>query len=389
MKKNIIEEIMMRKNIIIPVVIAVLALILVIFAIAANKDESNYEQTGEVTTTEPSGTPKDDYTLPQGVNTLTGKKDLSDSAIGGRPIAIMVENSPAARPQWGITTPDIVLEGVVEGGITRMMWIYADAEDIPEKVGPVRSARHDYVEIAKGMNAIFVHWGGSDAKNYTSKGKFTLAYETIANLSVNNLDATKAAGAYFFRDNTRNTSSEHRGCTKGEMLINAISKFGYETKQTVENWEPFNVSQEGATNIWGDTSVTGDCKEISVTFSTGYVHTFKYDAETKKYTNYLNGKAMTDGNNNKEMAVENVIVMYTPVTTLNTGKGHQEWNMEVRGEGFYVSNGVGQKINWQKHGTTGALKFYSVNGQELMVSSGQTWIGVVPEANRSLTTVTE
>ncbi len=374
----------MKKKIIKAISI-IMALSLLMLTFGACKDNSEYEQSGEVTTTEPNNTPKDDYKLPEGVNTLTGKKDLSDGAIGGRPIAIMVENTPAARPQWGLSTPDIVLEGLAEGGITRMMWIYADAEDIPEKVGPIRSARHDYVEIAKGMNAIFVHWGGSDANNYKNKGNFTLAYQTIADLSVNNVDATKAAGAYFFRDNTRNTSSEHRGCTKGEMIINAISKLGYVTKQTVENWEPFNVSQEGATNIWGDTSVTGDCKEISVTFSSSYVHTFKYNAETKKYTNYLNNKPMTDGNNNKEMAVENVIVMYTPVTTLNTGKGHQEWNMEVRGEGFYVSGGIGQKINWAKNSKTGALKFYSVNGQELMVTSGQTWIGVVPEANRSLT----
>ena len=378
----------MKKKII-KVISVMMALSLLMLTFGACKDNSEYEQSGEVSTTEPNTTPKDDYKLPEGVNTLTGKKDLSDSAIGGRPIAIMVENTPEARPQWGLATPDIVLEGLAEGGITRMMWIYADAEDIPEKVGPVRSARHDYVEIAKGMNAIFAHWGGSDASNYKKKGNFTLAYETIANLDVDNLDATKSAGSYFFRDTTRNVSSEHRGCTSGKNLINAISKFGFTTKQTVENWEPFNVSQEGATNIWGDTSVTGDCSEISVTFSSSYVHTFKYDKETKKYTNYLNGKAMTDGNDGKEMAVENVIVMYTPVSTLNTGKGHQEWNMEVRGEGFYVSGGIGQKINWAKNSKTGALKFYSMNGQELVVTSGQSWIGVVPEANRSLTKVTE
>ena len=378
----------MKKNLI-KAISVIMALSLMLLTFGACKDESEYEQSDEVSTTEPATTPKDDYALPEGVNTLTGKKTLSESAIGGRPIAIMVENTPEARPQWGLTTPDIVIEGVVEGGITRMMWIYADAEDIPEKVGPVRSARHDYVEIAKGMNAIFVHWGGSDAKNYTDKGKFTLAYETIANLDVDNLDATKSAGAYFFRDNTRSVSSEHRGCTSSKNIIDGIKKLGYTTKQTVENWEPFNASEEGATNIWGDTSVTGDCSEISVTFSSGYVHTFKYDAEAKKYTNYLNGKPMTDGNNSKEMAVENVLVMYTPMTTLNTGKGHQEWNMEVRGEGFYVSNGIGQKINWAKVGKTEALKFYSVNGQELMVTSGQTWIGVVPEANRSLTKVVE
>lgn len=377
----------MKKNLI--RVISLIMVLALMFTFGACKDENNYEQSGDVSTTNGEESTTENNEMPKNVNTLTGKADLSDSAIGARPIAIMVENSPAARPQWGLSTPDIVIEGVVEGGITRMMWIYADAEDIPSKVGPTRSARHDYVELAKGMNAIFVHWGGSNGNDFKSKGNFSLAYQAISNLGVNNIDGMKYSGTYFFRDTTRSTSSEHRGCTSGENIIKAISKIGYSTKQTVSGWEPFKVSLEGANNVWGDTSVTGDCSAISVTFSSGYVHTFKYNAETKKYTNYLNNKVMTDGNNGKEMAVENVIVMYTPVETLNTGKGHKEWNMEIKGEGFYVSGGVGQKIYWSKNGKSGALEFTSVNGQELVVNSGQTWIGVVPEANRSLTTVTE
>ena len=201
MKKNIIKA------------ISILMVLVTILTFGACKDNNQYEQSGNVSTTKGEESTTENKDLPKNVNPLTGKADLSDSAIGARPIAIMVENSPSARPQWGISTPDIVVEGVVEGGITRMMWIYADAEDIPNKVGPTRSARHDYVEIAKGMNAIFVHWGGSDEKG------FTLAYPTIKNLGVNNIDGMKYSGTYFFRDKTRNTSSEHRGCTSGENII--------------------------------------------------------------------------------------------------------------------------------------------------------------------------
>ncbi len=369
----------MKKFIKVISIIMVLALSLLTFS--ACGDNNKYEQTGNVTTTQPEESTTEKNKLPKNANPLTGRVDLSEGAIGARPIAIMVENSPAARPQWGISTPDIVIEGVVEGGITRMMWIYADAADIPSKVGPTRSARHDYVEIAKGMNAIFVHWGGSDEKG------FKLAYPTIKELGVNNIDGLTYSGTYFFRDTTRKTSSEHRGCTSGTNIQKAIAKLGYSTKQTVENWAPFKVSAEGADAVWGDIDETGKCSEIKVTFSSGYVHTFKYDAATKKYKNYLNNKVMTDGNNGKEMAVENVLVMYAPVSTLNTVKGHKEWNLEVKGEGFYVSNGVGQRIYWSKNGKTGALKFENVSHQELTVNSGQTWIGIVPEANRGLTEV--
>ncbi len=368
------------------VISIIMALSLLMCSFAACTKEPNYEQTGDVQTTNPDEeqTTENNSDIPENINLLTGRPTLSDSAIGGRPIAIMVENSPAARPQWGITTPDIVVEGVVEGGITRMMWIYADANDIPDKVGPVRSARHDYVELAKGMNAIFVHWGGSDEKGYT------LAYPTIKNLGVNNIDGLKYAGTYFFRDTTRNVSSEHKGITNQNAIKKAIAAIGYQTKQTVSDWAPYEILLDGEKLPWGNTDVTGSCSEISVTFSSGYTHTFKYDATAKKYVNYLNNKAMTDGNNGKEMAVENVIAIYVPVSTLNTSKGHKDWNLEAQnGEGFYVSNGIGQKIYWSKAGKDAPLKLKSFDGKPLVVNNGQAWIGLVPDTNKSLTQIKE
>lgn len=360
-----------------------LAIVLLISSFAGCNKEDGYDVDG-VPTTNSEETTTEVNNLPENVNPLTGVADLSEEAIGSRPIAIMVENSPAARPQWGITTPDIVIEGVAEGGITRMMWVYADVEKIPDKVGPIRSARHDFVELAKGMNAIFVHVGGSDG----SRVNLTLAYQTIKNLGVNNIDGNKWFGQYFERDTTRTTAIEHRAITKKDYIKAAITKLGYTTEQTVDNWEPFDVLVNGQSGAWGDSSVTGSCSEISVTFSSGYVHTFKYNATDKKYYNYLNNKVMTDGNNGKEMAVENVIALYVPVSTLSTKEGHREWDFEAtNGEGFYVSNGIGQKVYWSKAGKDAPLKIKNMNGEELKVSSGQTWIGIVPEANRDLTKV--
>ncbi len=366
-----------------------MAFSLVVCCFAGCGDDKSYNKTGDVSTTV---APNDEQTtaepteIPENINTLTGLADLSDSAIGGRPIAIMVENSPAARPQWGITTPDIVIEGVAEGGITRMMWVYADIEDIPNKVGPIRSARHDFVELARGMNAIFVHWGGSDG----SKVGLNLGYQAIRNLGVNNIDGKAYEGTYFFRDTTRPVSSEHRGYATQNSIRNAIAGLKYSTKQTTSDWQPYDILLSGEKLPWGNRDVTGPCSEISVTFATGYMHTFKYNPKEKSYTNYLNNKVMTDGNNGAEMAVENVIVLYVPVSTLNTKEGHKEWNFEVtNGEGFYVSNGIGQKIYWSKSGKDAPLKLKSFDGKELVVNNGQAWIGIVPEGNRSLTTIKE
>ncbi len=110
-----------------------------------------------------------------------------------RPVCVMVENSPEARPQWGLCSPDIVVEGEVEGGITRMMWMYADISSAP-KIGPTRSARHDYVRSAEGFDAIYVHFGGSN-----------LAYDKISADKVDDIHGMKA-GSYFARDKARKVS---------------------------------------------------------------------------------------------------------------------------------------------------------------------------------------
>ena len=354
-----------------------MAMLLVVGSLAGcNKNEPEQIETTTVpveTTTEPV------VTLPENINPLTGIADLSEDAVGARPVAVIVENSPAARPQWGISTPDIVIEGVAEGGITRMMWVYADVEKIPEKVGPTRSARHDYVELASGMNAIFVHMGGSDG----SRVGLTLGYQTIKNLGVNNIDGQKWLGKYFQRDTTRNTAIEHRAYTSGSYIKTAIADLGYATKQTNNNWMPYSVIPNE--NSSADLS---PCSEISAYFSSGYVHNFKYSEADNKYYNYLNNKVMTDGNNGVSMAVENVIILYVPVSTLNTKEGHKEWNLEAtNGEGYYAYGGEVQKVRWSKAGKSAPLKITTVDGKELSVNPGQSWMGFVPAEYQSNTTI--
>ena len=104
----------------------------------------------------------------------------------------------------------------------------------------------------------------------------------------------------------------------------------------------------------------------------------------------MNSTLCKDGTTGEKVSVSNVIIMYCGVSSLGDAKGHQEWNMEVSsGDAVFVSNGYGESITWKKDGKTGALKFYGKDGKELTVNQGQSFIGVVPEKNRTLTTITE
>ncbi len=301
------------------------------------------------------------------INPLTGLEGFDATAMGKRPVAVVVENSPQARPQWGLCSPDILIEGVVEGGITRMLWLYADVNTIP-KVGPVRSARHDFVEIAEGLDAIFVHWGWS-----------YLAEDAINDRNVNNINGLN--GKYFFRDKSRKVDSEHTGYTNGESIAKAISDKKFNTKIDAAYSTPFTFVKNNAPV----TPTGGVCQQVAFAFSSGYKHEFKFNANEKVYYNYLNAKPMLE-DGGKQMSATNVILIYCPVQKFGSSVLME---MDLSGgNGLYASNGGYEKITWKKGNTPGAmLKLFATDGSPLLLNPGKSYIGLVPAAQSEKTTV--
>ena len=74
---------------------------------------------------------------------LSGQ-EISDTVLNSRPFAIMIENSPDARPQSGIINADVLFEVVDEGGVTRFVSVFSSKN--PDLIGPVRSTRPYYAE---------------------------------------------------------------------------------------------------------------------------------------------------------------------------------------------------------------------------------------------------
>ena len=64
-----------------------------------------------------------------------------------RPIAVMTENTRETLPQYGLSSADVIYECPVEGGISRLMCIYQDYEDL-DKIGNIRSCRIYYPYFA-------------------------------------------------------------------------------------------------------------------------------------------------------------------------------------------------------------------------------------------------
>lgn len=296
-----------------------------------------------------------------GNNPFTGLKIKKD-AENKRPVAIMVENSPYARPQWGMNdkdyAPDIILEAEVESGITRTMWLFADYTSLPEVIGPIRSARPPYVRFSELFDSIYVHWGQSETlANYIG------ADDVIKMDGVNNINQMQYRGktALFDRSKERDVALEHTGILYGNKLEAAINEYGYRTNIDSKHFSTFefNDKLEKVSDV--------ECKNVDVKISSvSWTKHWKYNEQDHYYH--------TDDYKN-DLTRQNLLVLFdTTEYITKPGATFSYCNyLLASGEGKLISQGTIKDIKWAVQGNKLVLK--DDKGQIVKLNPGKTWIG--------------
>lgn len=354
-------------------IIIIIAAVIAIIAIAAGVYFGAFYNKEEPTTTTESTTTTTTTEAPVIIkNPLTGETDFNEAAVGKRPVAVVVENSPQARPQYNMDTPDIIVEGEVEGGITRMLWLYADMTDLPEQVGPTRSARPSYVEFSQFFDSIFVHFGESH-----SKGDYTGADDVIKQNNVDNINGMTTSSCF---KRTSDKSSPHNAVLVGSKLVSAIENKGYRT-----DLDESKLTQLAFNDKFASVS-TEACNSIKVKVSSRTnTHTLTYSADKQAYVN-----ASDYG---KEVSFTNVIVMFADSQYVNKenykGSGKTETYCNYKytsGTGKLASGGSVVDFNWTNE--NGVLKFTNAStGAELKLNPGRTWLCLASQNNGGTVTV--
>jgi hypothetical protein len=282
---------------------------------------------------------------------------------------VVVENHSQARPQWGLTSSDIVFEMVAEGGITRMILMYADASRLPDKIGPVRSTRHYFLDLAEGYDAIFTHFGQS-----------TYAKQQLQNHDIDNINGY-FDGSYFSRDKSRNVDSEHTAYTTKDWVLKAIENKEYRTtlKDGYDNAFSFNID---GNEVLKD----GSCVTATVSFSSSYTYTLDYDKQENVYYSSLNGNPFMDSNGTQQN-FENIVILYTNISAIaGDTKNRVDFDLS-EGEGRYISNGSYEDISWKKGDSTDMLKLYDSEGEELKLNTGRTYIAICDNDREAVNTI--
>ncbi|WP_404580664.1 MULTISPECIES: DUF3048 domain-containing protein [unclassified Paenibacillus] len=297
--------------------------------------------------------PPKEPTIPAFTAPLTGLP--VEQPVLERPLAIMINNAPAARPQAGLSEADMVYEVLAEGGITRLVAFFqSHGGDV--KIGPVRSIRPYLIELGETYGALPIHAGGS-----------TDAYAILQQQRKEHLDEISNGGAYFWRSKDRRPP--HNLYTDVNRLRQGSESKGY-AKQTVV--PVYKYLKSGEASIMGD----GEAVSLQIRFLLkSYKVSYTYDPSDQQYKRFVNEKSHVDQNNNKQLSAANVIVMSTRHQTLDD-VGRLSVELKGGGEAMLFQQGKLIHAEWQ-HTPGDAIRFMK-NGVEIPLVPGTSYIHVVP-----------
>lgn len=279
-----------------------------------------------------------------------------------RPLGVMIENSPDARPQYGLGQAGLVYEAIAEGGITRFLALYENASQAI-RVEPVRSARPYYVDLSNEVYAFYAHAGGS-----------VLGLSRISQSGAYDIDGL-TLGSLFKRDTTRKVSSEHTLYSSTDLLW----KYATETRKwpSTTDFSPWLFQDD----IAAASRPTGQTIKVSVS-SPLYATQWNYDPTTNSYNRLQAGKDHIDAGTNKLINVKNV-VLQTVVRTASTEsygsivKPINLYTLTGTGEASIIQNGTVIKGTWKKASNEVRTRFYDSTGKEISFVRGTTWVQLV------------
>lgn len=286
-----------------------------------------------------------------------------------RPVAFMFDNNINAVPQAGLNDAYLVYEIIVEGGETRLMALFKNKPTL-NKVGPLRSSRHYFLDYALENDAIYVHYGWSPQ-----------AQADIKKLKVQNVHGISEGAPDFWRVSDR--FSPHNVVTAMPNILKLAQNKKYNVlseQKSVLNYVP--VKEE--ITFTQETQGVKVANKVTLPYSYSNTVKYIYDPATKKYVRYTRGVKQTDWRTQKTVSTKNIIVTFAQNYALNDGSGKDRQGLKNIGvmKGYYLTNGMAIPITCEKAARNTQTVYKDLQGNEIKVNDGNTFIQIVPKDSK-------
>lgn len=289
---------------------------------------------------------------PANIYPFTGIK--TDEEVNHRMVGIMVNNHPTARPQTGLSKADIVFEILSEGDITRLLALYQSEE--PDVVGPVRSAREYYFNLANDYGALYIYHGAAEFID-----------DMIKNRGIDHLNGAiyDNDGHLFKRESFR--KAPHNSYLQFTAVDEVAESNEYDITRTYEAL-PFMDE---------DDAVEGEnINNVEIVYSNSAYSKvmYEYDDANEVFIRY-NGDEMTvELDTEQPIELDNVFIVETNHKVIDNS-GRREIDLESGGNAYLLQKGKIQNVQWENQdGRIVPVK----DGQAVKFVPGKSWVNVVP-----------
>lgn len=324
------------------------------------------------------------------LNGLFYTKKEKDIWSTRRPLAIMVENSPDARPQSGISLADIVYEAVSEGAVTRFMGVFYCGATLGNiEVAPVRSARTYFIDWVSEYDALYNHVGGSNRKgdNADKTDPRADALGQIYRYGIKDMDQFGIGYPDCYRNPDRlgkEVATEHTMVCKSDNLYKIAQERGWNYKdEDGIAWDKGFVKWK----FKDDAKVDDRPDTFSVEFGFwenyhDYDAKWVYDKTTNSFKRFTAGVEQKDLETEEPISVKNVIIQFSKEQASVDANLHTLYQTIGTGEAIVFQDGVAIKGTWQKKDRLSRTTFIDKSGKEIKFNRGQIWIEIVPIGNK-------
>jgi hypothetical protein len=282
----------------------------------------------------------------RGQGRTSASTDSESRAKGRSALAVKIDNSRAARPHTGLNEADIVYVEQVEGGLSRLMAVYA--QQLPKVIGPVRSARETDLELLRQFDRPVLAFSGAQGKLMPLIDRAPLQAEPPG----------KASDAYF-RGSGR--PSPHNLYLRPHRLM--ASPPGASVLTTGFRYGAAPAGGKGTTSH-------------TVRYKAAR-YTFTWSASQYRWLVAMDGKAArtTDG---KRVKAGTVVVQYVKVrrTAYHDSLGHYTPYTETVGAGKakVLRDGRAYDVQWKRSKAEDGTTFTTKDGKRMNFHHGQVWV---------------
>lgn len=330
----------------------------------------------------PTPTPNGPFSYPEGVNPLTGKPYGSPEAMARRNLIVKISNyPPVVRPQTNVNLADVVFEVEAEGGVTRFAAIFR--ENMPDKVGSVRSARLFDLELIRMYDALLAYSGTSEPIQRLILGA-EWVFQAFSPLKGDNENAG------FERYPQGDLAFEHT------LFLDTTKLYELATARGI------NIPRRARGFAFSETPDPGGMptNDIQIKWYGQIDARWQYDPATGRYQRWTDGVPHLDAASGEQLWADNLIIIEVAHNRRPDlfPEGANYESLEVAlfprerlpEEQYYmrailVRDGQAYFGYWQRRDDEpgSALQIIYGNNTPMMMKPGRTWVSVVRSVNNA------